>query len=327
MNLGDKIKKYRIMAGLSQKELGIKLGLTPSDADTRIRKYERNAITPKDAIRVKIADILNVDISALSDNDIDTPEDVLQALFLFEDKFSMEIDRTADKTTFTFDNSKIPHLLNSFFYDWSRKKEELSKLPVESSAELFSEYETWKSHFPKDIYADWNTQLESMKTFFVPYIQKAQTSAKKVTTISDLIILFRSMIQTNITIDVDTEIVSTGFGGLILRFSINELMDQTKPDIQNIFGEFLYAIDVLESYGMNVQIDMSTTEKGTQISYTLYLSSLMPLQSIIRKIQYYELIPNSDYSWVQMTFEQDYASDLKMFDIDIQTEIAQNYPH
>ena len=103
MTLGDKIKKYRSLNGWSQKELGQKVGFSDSTADSRIRKYENDIIAPKSELREKLADTLNVNISALSDINIDTLEDVMQALFLFEEKFGMTIERSEGKTILTFD--------------------------------------------------------------------------------------------------------------------------------------------------------------------------------------------------------------------------------
>ena len=50
-------------------------------------------MAPKGEIRTKLADVLDVDLAALSDIDIRTDEDVMQALFLFEDLFGMDIEK------------------------------------------------------------------------------------------------------------------------------------------------------------------------------------------------------------------------------------------
>ena len=87
MTLGEKIRKYRILKGWTQKDLGLAVGFSASTADSRIRKYEKDLMAPKGEIRAKLADVLDVDLAALSDIDIRTNEDVMQALFLFEDLF------------------------------------------------------------------------------------------------------------------------------------------------------------------------------------------------------------------------------------------------
>ena len=81
MTLGNKIRKYRKLKGLSQKELGLMAGFSEATADSRIRKYESDAMAPKAAIRQRIADALEVDMSAFSSLDLSTHGDVRQALF------------------------------------------------------------------------------------------------------------------------------------------------------------------------------------------------------------------------------------------------------
>ncbi len=51
MTLGEKIKKYRHLKGWTQKELGLAVGFSEAVADSRIRKYERDVITPRKDIR------------------------------------------------------------------------------------------------------------------------------------------------------------------------------------------------------------------------------------------------------------------------------------
>ena len=104
MTLGEKIKKYRILKGLTQKELGLAVGFSAATADSRIRKYERDLIAPKDDIRIKLAKALEVDLSAISDIDVATYEDVMQVLFLFEESYGMDIDKKDGKTVLVFDD-------------------------------------------------------------------------------------------------------------------------------------------------------------------------------------------------------------------------------
>ena len=40
MTLGKKIRKYRMLRGMTQKELGLAFGFSEATADSRIRKYE-----------------------------------------------------------------------------------------------------------------------------------------------------------------------------------------------------------------------------------------------------------------------------------------------
>ena len=114
---------WPLLRQLAQKELGEKVGFSSKTADSRIRKYEKNIMAPKTEIRNKLADALDVDLSALSDINIQTYEDVMHTLFLFEEEFDMDIDRTEEKTTLSFDNhnKKIAPLI-TYLYTWHCNK-------------------------------------------------------------------------------------------------------------------------------------------------------------------------------------------------------------
>ena len=47
MTLGEKIKKYRELRELTQRELGQKVGFSAGTEDSRIRKYEKNMMAPQ----------------------------------------------------------------------------------------------------------------------------------------------------------------------------------------------------------------------------------------------------------------------------------------
>ena len=55
MTLGDKIRKYRTLKGLTQAQLGSMVKLTGD----RIRQYENNVRKPKDGKLFEIADALD----------------------------------------------------------------------------------------------------------------------------------------------------------------------------------------------------------------------------------------------------------------------------
>lgn len=77
MTVGEKIKTKREQKGLTQKQLGVLCGFTDSTADSRIRKYEKDIMAPKNAIRQKIANALDTDIDYFFDTSfIDSPKQV-----------------------------------------------------------------------------------------------------------------------------------------------------------------------------------------------------------------------------------------------------------
>ena len=55
-----RLKETRIIAGLSQKQLGIQAGLDPSVASTRINRYELGVHRADYGITQRLAEILNI---------------------------------------------------------------------------------------------------------------------------------------------------------------------------------------------------------------------------------------------------------------------------
>ena len=60
MFIGEKIRRIRIFRGMTQKELGIALGLNEKGADNRITQYENGHRTPKPELLDKIAEVLQI---------------------------------------------------------------------------------------------------------------------------------------------------------------------------------------------------------------------------------------------------------------------------
>ena len=152
--IGKRIRNIRILNGLSQSELGEKLGLT---AD-RIQKYENGARNPKVSIIFRIANALDVNAAALYDP---TPCDDLSTMFFFfemEEKYGMTIKKIVDDDG----NVKYAVVANSEnrMYDYLSKwhdayicKKIESKLvdTQEERERILEDYARWKSKFPKSI--------------------------------------------------------------------------------------------------------------------------------------------------------------------------------
>jgi transcriptional regulator with XRE-family HTH domain len=63
-DFGSKLKNLRLKHKINQKELALKLGLNRES----IRRYEKNITTPNQEIQAKIAKILKIDVSTLTNN-------------------------------------------------------------------------------------------------------------------------------------------------------------------------------------------------------------------------------------------------------------------
>jgi transcriptional regulator with XRE-family HTH domain len=96
---GRRIRTIRMARGLSQGELGAKVGLT---AD-RIQKYENGARKPKLDLLRQIALALDVSVYALMDPTTSSYVNSMYTLFEMEKDYGLELDKIDGKVCITFD--------------------------------------------------------------------------------------------------------------------------------------------------------------------------------------------------------------------------------
>lgn len=326
MTLGEKIKKYRLMKNLTQKDLGIKVGFSASTADSRIRKYEKDIMAPKNDIRQKIADALDIDLSALSDINIESYEDIMQILFLFEENLGMEIERKDGKTHLIFDdNNKDIEKFISYLYIWHSQKKNLISTSDTISTEEMYKYKIWKSRFPKDINAYWNKQLDDLDQLYAPLVKKSASKNKKITLLSEFLLQIRKLIQSGVSIETNVKLSGTGQAALVLGFYLPEILNTNNKERLLHFADYIYNLETLQSYGMLIDRQILTKEKGTQVIYSLQLSPLSAFKSTIDKISHFENDIANKNDWDIESFESQFKSDLKMYDMNLKEEIKHFY--
>lgn len=91
MTIGEKIKTARNLRGLTQKELGMKLGFDENSADVRIAQYESGTRTPKLELLSEIAAVLDVNINSLKNPSLENTETFIHLLF--------DLEQESKKTT------------------------------------------------------------------------------------------------------------------------------------------------------------------------------------------------------------------------------------
>ena len=326
MTLGEKIKKYRLMKNLTQKDLGIKVGFSASTADSRIRKYEKDIMAPKNDIRQKIADALDIDLSALSEINIESYEDIMQILFLFEENLGMEIERKDGKTHLIFDdNNKDIEKFISYLYIWHSQKKNLISTSDTISTEEMYKYKIWKSRFPKDINAYWNKQLDDLDQLYAPLVKKSASKNKKITLLSEFLLQIRKLIQSGVSIETNVKLSGTGQAALVLGFYLPEILNTNNKERLLHFADYIYNLETLHSYGMLIDRQILTKEKGTQVIYSLQLSPLSAFKSTIDKISHFENDIANKNDWDIESFESQFKSDLKMYDMNLKEEIEHFY--
>lgn len=159
MKIGEKIKCIRIFRGLTQRELGLKLGYEERNADVRIAQYESGYRVPKKATLIEIARILNVNYINFITEVPSCAEDIMQTFFWLDENNGsfvhlFQIDCNSGKNELPkhiqvgiwIDSSPI----NGFLEEWRQRKEQLKSGEI-SEDEYFEWKINWHSSNRRDI--------------------------------------------------------------------------------------------------------------------------------------------------------------------------------
>lgn len=106
MNTGERIRHFRKIRHLTQKELGEKVGLS----EPAIRHYENGIRNPSEEQLEAISKALGISVDSLREYDIETAREALELLFRLEDEFGLY---PTSSETYEIDvkNKKAPKLV------------------------------------------------------------------------------------------------------------------------------------------------------------------------------------------------------------------------
>ena len=85
MAIGERIRFFRSMKGITQKYLGLMMGFPERSADVRMAQYETGSRTPKADLTRALAGYFGISPDALTVPDIDSDIGLMHTLFTFED--------------------------------------------------------------------------------------------------------------------------------------------------------------------------------------------------------------------------------------------------
>jgi transcriptional regulator with XRE-family HTH domain len=91
MSVGKNIRYHRKRRGITQKELGRRVGFPVAAADVRIAQYENDSRCPKEPLLRAMAVALGVSPAALSAPDFDDPAALMNTLLSLEERFSLTV--------------------------------------------------------------------------------------------------------------------------------------------------------------------------------------------------------------------------------------------
>ena len=146
MILGERIKRIRTFRGLTQRELGLKLGYEERNADVRVAQYESGSRTPKTDLTNKLAEVFGVSASALTIPDIDSYNGLMHTLFVMEDLYGLRIDKLDGELCIRLDKGMGTNYISMFemFSAWQEKAEKLKNGEITKE-----EYDYWRYNYPK----------------------------------------------------------------------------------------------------------------------------------------------------------------------------------
>ena len=100
MAIGERIRFFRNLKGMTQKYLGMQIGFSEKTADIRMAQYESGTRTPKAEATNDLAKVLDVSPQALTVPDIDSYNGLMHTLFALEDLLALESIHSLMKSAF-----------------------------------------------------------------------------------------------------------------------------------------------------------------------------------------------------------------------------------
>ena len=146
MAIGERIKFFRNLRGMTQKYLGQRAGFDEKTADVRMAQYESGTRTPKADLTETLAHVLEVSQQALSVPDIDSDIGLMHTLFTLEDLRALQIAEIDGEICLKLDKSKgrIYEEMNQMLHAWH---EQAAKL--EAGEITKEEYDHWRYRYPE----------------------------------------------------------------------------------------------------------------------------------------------------------------------------------
>ena len=330
MTLGEKIRKYRLLHNLKQKDLGMMIGFSPATADSRIRKYEGDIMAPKSDIRNKLVQALDVDYSALSDIDIRSIEDVIRVFFFMEEYLGFEIEKVDLDNYQFFSKDKVYFQerdlknLNSYIYIWQQQKKNLLNAKNDNEEDSSREYDLWKSRFPRDIHNYWNSLLTRIDDHYIPLVTSLEKTKSEITDSSGFVTQIRRLIQSGLEFTVSSELRHDNGLYLNFTFMISDLLSPASKEVETQFAEFINMLNTLDSYGIVIEKTVLTNPSGNTITYHILHNALATKRSLIEEMINFESNRESMSDFNKEMFDQKLNEDFRRFNIDL-TEITPYY--
>ncbi len=146
MAIGERIKFFRNLRGMTQKFLGMAIGFDEKTADVRMAQYESGTRTPKENLVADLSRALEVSPRALAVPDIDSYDGLMHTLFACEDIYGLKINSIDGEVCLTLDKSKRMTYVSmlDMFMAWQQEAEKLNSGEITKE-----EYDAWRYNYPR----------------------------------------------------------------------------------------------------------------------------------------------------------------------------------
>lgn len=146
MAIGERIRFFRNLRGMTQKYLGTIVGFPEKTADIRMAQYESGSRTPKADLTNNLAEVFEISPQALSVPDIDSYIGLMHTLFTLEDRYGLTIEKTENGVSIYADPKKgtdaaeLSEMLNA----WAEQSEKYHNGDINRD-----DYDKWRYNYPK----------------------------------------------------------------------------------------------------------------------------------------------------------------------------------
>ena len=146
MEIGERIRFFRNLRGMTQKYLGMQVGFPEKTADIRMAQYESGSRTPKSDLTENLAAVLGVSPLALSVPDIASDLGLMHTLFALEDRYGLTTEKGENGVYMRVDPRKgkdaaeLSEMLNA----WAEQAEKYHNGDISRE-----DYDKWRYNYPK----------------------------------------------------------------------------------------------------------------------------------------------------------------------------------
>ena len=146
MAIGERIRFFRNLRGMTQKYLGQVVGFPEKTADIRMAQYESGSRTPKAELTANLAAALGVSPLALSVPDIDSYLGLMHTLFTMEDRYGLEVCESDGEVHLRVNvrKNKDAAQLHEMLCAWRQAAAMLKAGEI-----TLEEYDRWRYRYPE----------------------------------------------------------------------------------------------------------------------------------------------------------------------------------